>query len=152
MSINPSPPIRRGWVTGWAASPVALSRERPAGFADLLYMITKKRKSRRAKSRRSTSVRSRRRGSEKRGSERSQFFAAASLYTELSPDVAHKVWVTNISLGGLAFRTRRVYEAGQSFHIQLEAGPIDMNCPIRIIWSRQNSEGSFEVGAEFIPD
>jgi hypothetical protein len=116
-------------------------------------MITKKRKNRRVKARRSSLARGRRRrSSEKRGSERSQFFAAASLYTELSPDVAHKVWVTNISLGGLAFRTRRQYEAGQSFHIQLEAGPIDMNCPIKIIWSRQNSEGSFEVGAEFIPD
>src|SRR2546423_1646627 len=123
------------------------SRERLIRHADENSMITRNR-SKHRKSRRSSA----RRRSEKRSSERSTLFASASLYTELSPDVAHKVWVTNISLGGLSFRTRREYEAGDSFHIRLEAGPIDMNCPIKLIWVRPNSEGFYDVGAEFVPD
>jgi hypothetical protein len=116
-------------------------------------MITRKRKSR-TKGRKSSKSRGirRRKSLELRASERSRFFAAATLYTELSPDVAHKVWVTNISLGGLAFKTRRAYETGTSFHIRLNAGPIDMDCPIRIVWSRPTGDGNFEVGSEFIPD
>lgn len=89
---------------------------------------------------------------ERRASERTELVANATLYTEVSPDVAHKVWLTNLSLGGVQFKTRRVYEAGQCFHIKLEAGPIDMDCPIRIVWTRNSSDGLYYVGCEFLPD
>ena len=89
---------------------------------------------------------------EQRASERTKLVANATLYTELSPDTAHKVWVTNISLGGIAFKTRREYEAGEQYHIKLEAGPIDMNVAIKIVWASKGSDGIYEVGCEFLPD
>src|SRR5687767_15181962 len=62
--------------------------------------------------------------SEQRTSERSKLMVAASVYPDrLSPDnLAHKVWVTNISLGGVAFKTRRKYDVGSSCYIRLDAG------------------------------
>jgi hypothetical protein len=90
--------------------------------------------------------------SERRTSERTELVANAVLYTEITPDVAHKVWLTNLSLGGVQFKTRRVYSAGQIFHIRLEAGPLDMDCPIRIVWTRNSPDGLYYVGCEFLPD
>ena len=89
---------------------------------------------------------------EQRTTERTNLFAAATLYTELNPDAAYKVWVTNLSLGGVGFQTRREYAVGQTFHIKLEAGPIDMDCALRVVWSKKNADGLFEVGGEFLPD
>ena len=104
------------------------------------------------RTKKSATKKPKRRAVEQRASERTKLICAATLYTELSPDTAHKVWVTNISLGGIAFKTRRAYEAGSSYHIQLDAGPIDMDCPIRVVWSRKGSDGIHEVGCEFLPD
>ena len=101
------------------------------------------------KSRRTSTQPSR---AEQRTTERTQLFAAATLYTELNPDAAYKVWVTNLSLGGVGFQTRREYQVGQTFHIKLEAGPIDMDCALRVVWTKKNADGLFEVGGEFLPD
>jgi hypothetical protein len=148
MRVNPSGQISRPPNARLRGKRAPFSRDRPRAGVDENGMITRNRsKHRRTKARRGGV----RKSSEKRASERSSLFAAAVLYTEVSP-VTHKVWVTNISLGGLAFRTRREYEAGQTFHIRLQAGPIDMDHPIKVIWSRQNSDGFYEVGVEFIPD
>jgi hypothetical protein len=89
---------------------------------------------------------------EKRAAERTQFFAAATLYKDLNPDNAHKVWVTNISLGGMSFYTRREYAPADIYHVRMEAGPIRLNCPVLIIWIREKEAGISEVGCEFIPD
>jgi len=113
-------------------------------------MITKARTKKHAKSHKKPKFR----GAEWRSSERTKFVAAATLFTELTPHPGdgHKVWVSNISLGGLAFKTRRVYEVGDSYHIRLDAGPIEMNAPIRILWTHTQADGIFEVGCEFVPD
>jgi hypothetical protein len=148
LRVNPSWKNLRARRSQTDRSSHRFSRERRRATADENGMITRNRsKHRRTKARRGGV----RRSSEKRASERSSLFAAAVLYTEVSP-VTHKVWVTNISLGGLSFRTRREYEAGQTFHIRLQAGPIDMDHPIKVVWSRQNSDGFYDVGVEFIPD
>ena len=89
---------------------------------------------------------------ERRTNERTELIANAVLYTEITPDVAHKVWLTNLSLGGVQFKTRREYSAGQCFHIRLEAGPLDMDCPIRIVWTRNAPDGLYYVGCVFLPD
>jgi hypothetical protein len=121
--------------------------DRPKRSADeSITMMTKTR------SKKSVAKKSKSRVAEQRKSERTQMICAATLYTELSPDTAHKVFVTNISLGGLAFKTRREYAEGASYHVKLEAGPIDMNVPVRIVWSSKGSDGIYEVGCEFLPD
>lgn len=119
-----------------------------------MNMITKTRKRKHTTKRRTTTKARRFHGTENRGSERVKLVAAATLYTELTPhpEEGHKVWMTNISLGGLAFKTRREYEVGDHYHIRLDAGPIDMSAPIRLVWIQKKEDGVFEVGAEFVPD
>ena len=117
-------------------------------------MITKTRKRKHTTKRRTSTKARRFRGTENRYNDRVKLVAAATLYTELTPhpDEGHKVWITNISLGGLALKTRRQYAVGEHYHIRLDAGPIDMNAPIKIVWIEKNPDGVFEVGAEFVPD
>jgi len=86
--------------------------------------------------------------------DRVKLIACATLYTELTPNPGegHKVWLTNISLGGLAFKTRREYAVGDTYHIRLDAGPIDMSAPIQISWTRKRTDDAWDVGCEFLPD
>jgi len=92
--------------------------------------------------------------SELRRTDRTPLFVAATLYTELNPDVAHKVWVTNVSLGGVAFRTRRAFAPGAIFHARLDAGPIQLDTAVRVVWTRPTNDntGTFDVGCAFLPD
>jgi hypothetical protein len=91
---------------------------------------------------------------ETRQAERTKLVVSATVFPDrLSPDnIGHKVWITNISLGGLAFRTRRQYEEGSSCFVRLDAGPIRFENPVRVAWCRRRDEFTFEVGAQFIPD
>ena len=36
--------------------------------------------------------------------------------------------------------------------LKLSAGPIEMDCPFRIVWTRKANDDIFEVGGEFVPD
>lgn len=122
--------------------------------ADERGMITKTRKRKQTTKRRTSTKARRFKGIENRASDRVKLVAAATLYTELTPhpEEGHRVWMTNISLGGLAFKTRRQYEVGDHYHIRLDAGPLDMSAPIRLVWIQKKEDGIFEVGAEFVPD
>ena len=89
-----------------------------------------------------------------RKEEREKLVVSATVFPDrLSPDnVGHKVWVTNISLGGIGFRTRREYLPGQTCFVRLDAGPIRFENPLKVMWSKKKDEFTFEVGAQFIPD
>ena len=133
------------------------SRNRPNSpvcCTDELNMTTKTRSKKTTTKTRKSAKKARHFGPENRASERTRLVAAATLFTELTPhpDEGHKVWVTNISLGGIAFKTRRMYEPGDIFHIRLDAGPIDMSAPIKIVWIRPQADGIYECGTEFLPD
>jgi hypothetical protein len=99
-------------------------------------------------------TKSKRSQSENRAAERTKFVVAATVYPDrLSPDnLSHKVWITNISLGGVAFRTRRKYEAGTSCYIRVDAGIVKFDNPLKIIWCNRRDENTFEVGCELLPD
>jgi hypothetical protein len=114
-------------------------------------MITKTKPRKRATKR---TTKSKKTQSDQRASQRSKMVVAASVYPDrLSPDnLAHKVWVTNISLGGVAFKTRRKYDPGSTCYIRLDAGPIRFDNPCKIIWCNRRDENTFEVGCELLPD
>jgi hypothetical protein len=116
-------------------------------------MITKTKK-RAAKRTTKSTTKSKKAGSDQRTDERSKMMVAASVYPDrLSPDnLAHKVWVTNISLGGVGFKTRRKYEVGSTCYIRLDAGPIRFDNPCKIVWCLRRDENTFEVGCELLPD
>ncbi len=89
-----------------------------------------------------------------RREEREKLVVSATVFPDrLSPDnIGHKVWVTNISLGGIGFRTRREYLPGQTCFVRLDAGPIRFENPLKVVWLKKKDEFTFEVGAQFIPD
>jgi len=116
-------------------------------------MKTKTRSGKRSKSsaRKGKSVRP---SIERREAVREKMVVSATVFPDrLSPDnIGHKVWVTNISLGGLAFKTRRQYAVGATCFVRLDAGPIRFENPLKVMWCRRKDELTFEVGVEFLPD
>ncbi len=86
-----------------------------------------------------------------RKSHRDSLVAPATLSC-LQPDSdepSRRVWVYNISLGGIAFRIRRPLDAGGMYRLKLVAGPLYLESEIRIVWCRRRDDQMFEVGAQF---
>jgi hypothetical protein len=61
-----------------------------------------------------------------------------------------RVYVFNISLGGIAFRSRTAFEPAAVHFIRLAAGPLKLEHRVRVVWCRKREEGIFDIGAEFI--
>ena len=61
-----------------------------------------------------------------------------------------RVYVFNISLGGIAFRARTTFEPAAVHFIRLAAGPLKLEHRIRVVWCKKREEGLFDIGAEFI--
>jgi len=59
-------------------------------------------------------------------------------------------YVSNISMKGVGFHTRRPLIVGESYHIKLEAGPLKWQSRMRIVSCQQHESGTYDVGAEFI--
>jgi PilZ domain len=119
-------------------------------------MITKTKPTKKRFTKRTTkaTTKAKRPQTEQRAFERTKFVVAATVYPDrLSPDnLAHKVWITNISLGGVAFRTRRKYEPGTCCYVRVDAGIVKFDNPLKIIWCNRRDENTFEVGCELLPD
>ena len=116
-------------------------------------MITKTKSKKRSQTKRTTKAK-RKPAVENRTSDRAKFIVAATIYPDrLSPDnLSHKVWITNISLGGLAFKTRRKYEVGTSCYVRVDAGLAKFDNPLRVVWCQKRDEDTYEVGCELLPD
>jgi hypothetical protein len=61
-----------------------------------------------------------------------------------------RVYVFNISLGGIAFRSRTTLETDAVHFIRLSSGPLKLEHRIRVAWCKKREEGLFDIGAEFI--
>jgi hypothetical protein len=59
-------------------------------------------------------------------------------------------YVSNISMKGVGFHTRRPLIVGESYHIKLEAGPLKWQCRMRVVNCDAHESGTYDVGAEFI--
>lgn len=87
-----------------------------------------------------------------RRSRRETLVTPASLWRFANPNgPATRVYVFNISLGGIAFRCRQTFERDAVHFIRLAAGPLKLEHRIRVVWCRKREEGLFDIGAEFIP-
>lgn len=87
-----------------------------------------------------------------RRSRRQTLVAPASIWRGSSPDGTPlaRVSVTNISLGGLALRARLQLEVGEVYYLRLIAGPLHLESPVLIAWSRRRDDNVHDIGAEFI--
>ena len=87
-----------------------------------------------------------------RRSKRETLVSAAQLWRFANPQgPAARVYVFNISLGGIAFRSRTTFETAAVHFIRLASGPLKLEHRIRIVWCKKREEGIFDIGAEFIP-
>jgi hypothetical protein len=60
-------------------------------------------------------------------------------------------FVSNISMNGVGFHTRKPLAIGEKYRITLELGPMKWSSRMRIVSCRHNEASeTFEVGAEFV--
>jgi hypothetical protein len=87
-----------------------------------------------------------------RRSTRETLVAPATLWKSSIPDdtPGERIFVSNISLEGLAFRARAAYEPGAVHYVRLKIGPLHLESPVRIAWCRKRQEGIFDTGAQFV--
>ena len=66
------------------------------------------------------------------------------------PDKQLEVSVVNVSLHGCAFRAPVAYRPGAVYTMRIGTGPLHLTSTIRIISSRDRSDGFFDIGAKFV--
>ena len=80
-----------------------------------------------------------------------QPLAVTGLVTEPNaPDKPLEVAVLNVSLHGCAFRSPVSFRPGATYSMRIGTGPLHLTSTIRIISSRDRSDGIFDVGAKFV--
>jgi hypothetical protein len=60
------------------------------------------------------------------------------------------VSVMNVSLEGIAFRSRSSFIEGQEHYLKLTAGPLKLEGRVRIAWCHQRADGNYDTGAQFV--
>jgi hypothetical protein len=86
-----------------------------------------------------------------RRSRRETLVTAATLWPSATPRGAGvRVFVSNISLDGLAFRARTIFMRDTVHYVRLVAGPLRLEGQIRIAWCRQHDANTYDTGAEFV--
>jgi len=69
---------------------------------------------------------------------------------ELDPLRPVQVLVTDLSLHGCDLRCAVEPRDGSFYHIDLSVGPLTLNSRLRVIRILGRSDGTFEVGGEFV--
>ena len=91
---------------------------------------------------------------ERRRSPRQTLVAKASIRPDTSVQMASLMtagFVSNISMNGVGFHTRKPLEVGGKYRIMLEVGPMKWSSRLRIVTCRHHPESeTFDCGAEFI--
>jgi PilZ domain-containing protein len=91
-------------------------------------------------------------GTERRRAARQTLVARATIKSESNfrsgPMAAG--YVSNISMKGVGFHTRRPLLVGESYQMKLEAGPLKWQSRVRIVNCKEHDSGTYDVGAEFI--
>ena len=70
--------------------------------------------------------------------------------TEANSDKQLDVNVLNVSLHGCAFRSPVPHRPGSSYAMRIGTGPLHLTSTIRIISSRDRSDGFYDIGAKFV--
>ncbi len=91
----------------------------------------------------------------KRLAARKQMVAPATLWPANRPGRAgagQRVWVYNISNGGIAFRADAPPPTAGVCFLKLHLGPLKLESPLRIAWHREADHATTAVGAAFVPE
>ena len=91
---------------------------------------------------------------ERRRSPRQTMVAKLVIRPDVSltmPAMVATGFVSNISMGGIGFHTRRPLSIGEKYRLNIELGPMKWSSRMRVISCAQHPKtGTFDVGAEFV--
>lgn len=90
------------------------------------------------------------RAQERRRSPRQTLVAKAVVRSEFNQNTLATGFLSNISMLGVGFHTRRPLTVGEKFHLRLELGPMKWATRLRVVSCQPHDSGTFDVGAEFI--
>lgn len=94
------------------------------------------------------------RRAERRRSPRQTLVAKATIRPDGSVPVAALVstgFVSNISLSGIGFHTRKPLAIGEKYRLSLELGPMKWATRLRVVTCEHHPKsGTFDIGAEFV--
>lgn len=88
---------------------------------------------------------------ERRCSARLTLVTKAMLYPVRTPAAPRRVFLRNISYGGVAFRTAEPFEIGECYRLRVEAGPMQMATHVQIVSCTRHDDEAFNVSAAFTP-
>jgi hypothetical protein len=86
---------------------------------------------------------------ERRRVPRQTLVAKATVRAETNAPLVTTGFVSNISLAGVGFHTRKPLTVGDKDQIRLEVGPMKWASRLRIVTCQQHGD-TFDVGAEFV--
>ena len=90
------------------------------------------------------------RAHERRRSPRQTLVAKAVVRSEFNQNTVATGFLSNISMLGVGFHTRRPLSVGEKFQLRLELGPMKWATRLRVVSCQPHDSGTYDVGAEFI--
>lgn len=66
------------------------------------------------------------------------------------PESVSTGFVSNISMQGVGFHTRKPLAIGDKYRMSIEVGPMKWSTRLRVVTCRQHDETTFDIGGEFI--
>lgn len=90
------------------------------------------------------------RAQERRRSPRQTLVAKAVVRSEFNQNTVATGFLSNISMLGVGFHTRRPLAVGEKFQMRLELGPMKWATRLRVVSCQPHESGTYDVGAEFI--
>jgi hypothetical protein len=90
------------------------------------------------------------RAHERRRSPRQTLVAKAVVRSEFNQNTVATGFLSNISMLGVGFHTRRPLAVGEKFQMRLELGPMKWATRLRVVSCQPHDSGTYDVGAEFI--
>jgi hypothetical protein len=90
------------------------------------------------------------RANERRRSPRQTLVAKAVVRSEFNQNTVATGFLSNISMLGVGFHTRRPLSVGEKFQMRLELGPMRWATRLRVVSCQPHDSGTYDIGAEFI--
>ena len=87
---------------------------------------------------------------ERRRSPRQTLVAKATIRSESTQTTVATGFISNISMLGVGFHTRRGLAVGEKFQLRVEVGPLKWTTGLRVMSCQPHESGTYDVGAEFV--
>jgi hypothetical protein len=88
-------------------------------------------------------------GRERRRSPRQTLVAKATVRSDVQATVVASGFVSNISMAGVGFHTRRPLQVGEKYQLRIEVGPMKWASRLRVVTCKPVGD-TWDVGAEFV--